>query len=77
MVVATIQVSRVRTELGPVCWTHYHRGVFVADGPTHHCKGVEMNGYHWTAILFMLLIGYVIGVYFPGPGQMLRSKIGV
>lgn len=35
-----------------------------------------MNGYHWGMILLFLLIGYFIGVYWPGPGNSLRTTIG-
>jgi hypothetical protein len=36
-----------------------------------------MNGYHWGGIIVLLLIGYFIGIYMPGPGQMVRGKLGV
>jgi hypothetical protein len=36
-----------------------------------------MNGYHWGMIFLFLLIGYMIGVYMPGPGVTLRAKIGL
>lgn len=35
-----------------------------------------MNGYHWGAILAFLLIGYFLGVWFPGPGSKVRAAIG-
>ncbi len=36
-----------------------------------------MNGYHWTGVLVLLLIGYFLGVYMPGPGTAVRAKLGV
>jgi hypothetical protein len=36
-----------------------------------------MNGYHWTGILVLLVIGYFLGVFFPAPGMALRGKVGV
>lgn len=36
-----------------------------------------MRGYHWGAIVVVLLIGYLIGVWMPGPGNRLRGAIGM
>ena len=36
-----------------------------------------MQGYHWGMIVAFLFVGYLIGIWFPGPGNSLRAKIGV
>ncbi len=36
-----------------------------------------MRSYHWGMILLFLAIGYMIGVVKPGPGQQLRTAIGI
>jgi hypothetical protein len=36
-----------------------------------------MQGYHWGLIVLVLVIGYMLGVFMPGPGVALRGKIGV
>lgn len=36
-----------------------------------------MRGYHWGMCLLFLFIGYVIGLYAPGPGQRLKAAIGM
>lgn len=34
-----------------------------------------MRGYHWGMVVAFLLIGYIIGIYMPGPGVTIRAKI--
>jgi hypothetical protein len=36
-----------------------------------------MTRYHWGGMLVLLLLGYFVGVWYPGPGAMVRAKIGV
>ncbi len=36
-----------------------------------------MRGYHWGMIFLFLVIGYIIGMWMPGPGARLRAAIGV
>jgi len=36
-----------------------------------------MRSYHWGMILLFLFIGYLIGVWYPGPGARLRAAVGV
>jgi hypothetical protein len=30
---------------------------------------------HWFGAVVILLVGYLIGVFYPGPGQKLKSKV--
>lgn len=32
---------------------------------------------HWGFAIVVLLIGYALAMYFPGPGAMVRAKLGV
>jgi hypothetical protein len=36
-----------------------------------------MRGYHWGMIVLFLVIGYLIGMYWPTPGQKLRATLGI
>lgn len=36
-----------------------------------------MRSYHWGMIAFFLIIGYLIGIYMPGPGAKFRAAIGM
>jgi hypothetical protein len=36
-----------------------------------------MRGYHWGMIFVVLFAGYLAGVWFPGPGQSLKAKLGM
>lgn len=38
---------------------------------------MNMTKYHWGGMVALLLIGYLIGIYLPGPGVTLRAKIGM
>jgi len=33
--------------------------------------------YHWTGVLFVLLIGYFLAIWFPGPGMAVKGKLGL
>lgn len=35
-----------------------------------------MRSYHWGMIVLFLFVGYMIGIFMPGPGVTLRAKIG-
>jgi hypothetical protein len=32
---------------------------------------------HWGMIVLFLIIGYLLGVWFPGPGSRLRTAVGM
>lgn len=34
-----------------------------------------MKKAHWVGVVVVLLVGYAIGVFYPGPGQKLKDKI--
>ncbi len=34
-----------------------------------------MRGYHWGMIILFLVIGYGIGMYWPMPGNKVRSML--
>jgi hypothetical protein len=36
-----------------------------------------MTRYHWGGIVALLLLGYLIGIWYPGPGVQLRTRIGM
>lgn len=36
-----------------------------------------MRSYHWGMIVLFLVVGYLAGVWFPGPGQKLRASVGM
>lgn len=36
-----------------------------------------MRGYHWGMIFLFLVTGYLIGVWMPGPGQKLKTIVGM
>jgi hypothetical protein len=36
-----------------------------------------MRGYHWGFLAVVLLLGYLLGVWMPGPGRKVYSAIGV
>lgn len=36
-----------------------------------------MTKYHWGGMLLLFFIGYMVAIWYPGPGVALRSKIGI
>ncbi len=36
-----------------------------------------MRSYHWGMIVAFLILGYIIGMVWPMPGQWTRAKLGV
>lgn len=34
-----------------------------------------MKKSHWIGAVIVLLVGYMIGVFYPGPGQTLKGKV--
>jgi hypothetical protein len=35
-----------------------------------------MRAPHYLGLFVLIAIGYLLGIYWPGPGAMLRAKIG-
>ncbi len=33
--------------------------------------------HQWIVLLVILLVGYMIGVFMPGPGAQLKTKLGL
>lgn len=33
--------------------------------------------HQWIVLLVILLVGYMIGVFMPGPGSQLKTKLGL
>jgi hypothetical protein len=34
-----------------------------------------MKKSHWLGAVIVLLVGYALGIFFPGPGQAVKGKI--
>lgn len=34
-----------------------------------------MKKSHWVGAVIVLLVGYALGVFFPGPGQTVKGKV--
>jgi hypothetical protein len=36
-----------------------------------------MTKLHWGAMFLLFFIGYMVAIWYPGPGAMLKAKIGL
>ena len=36
-----------------------------------------MTKYHWGGMVALLFIGYMLAIWYPGPGATLRAKLGL
>jgi hypothetical protein len=76
MVCSSVQFERFGVQLGFVRGIAGYRGVVLEPRLTSNSRRNLMQGWHWGLIIG-LVIAYMIGVKFPGPGQKVFSAVGM